>query len=116
MKIEAAASQIQALLRLDRPGAMAEEERALPEAILERYHSLLRAGRTPAVVAIERGACSGCHILLPAILEHKAGRSLALYTCPRCQRLLYAPELLGGETRPDQPPGRRGARGGGRRR
>jgi predicted nucleic acid-binding Zn-ribbon protein len=92
VKIEVTVKQIRALVQL----ADRDDERGLPRLLLERYHSLVNAGRTPAVVAIDRGTCSGCHIRLPTMLEHQAARSLALYACPHCRRLLYAPELVGG--------------------
>jgi hypothetical protein len=107
MKMEATAKQIRALLGLAKLNAGADEpaldahgrphealQRRIPRLLLERYHSLLEAGRSPAVVAIERGTCSGCHVRLPTMLEYQAGRSLALYTCPHCRRMLYAQDLL----------------------
>lgn len=92
MRIEATVKQIRALLQL----AELNEDRTrdLPRILLERYHSLVRAGRTPAVVAIDRGACSGCHLRLPTMLESTVRHSLAVHTCPHCRRMLYAPELL----------------------
>jgi predicted nucleic acid-binding Zn-ribbon protein len=105
MKIEATAEQIRALLRFAQLNAAAEEPgahrrgqepppRGLPGFLLERYQSLSQTVRRPVVAAIERGACSGCHVRLPTMLEYKAVRSLGLYTCPHCRRMLYAQELL----------------------
>lgn len=107
MKIEATVKQIRALLELAELNEGADKltveayrrgheavQRGVPRLLLERYHSLINAGRTPAVVAIERGACSGCHVRLPTMLGHQAGRLLALYTCPRCRRMLYASQLV----------------------
>jgi predicted nucleic acid-binding Zn-ribbon protein len=107
VKIEATAKEIRALLSLARLNAAADKpildadrrapdavRRRIPSLLLERYHSLLAAGRRPAVVAIERGACSGCHVRLPTMLEYQASRLLALYTCPHCRRMVYAQELL----------------------
>ena len=104
MKMEATAEQIRALLRLAEPHAGADEHaegrrldavtRGVPRLLLERFRSLHDRGRSPAIVAIDRSACSGCHVRLPTMLEHVARRSLALYTCPHCRRMLYSPELL----------------------
>lgn len=107
MKIEATVKQIRALLELaeldegvDRltveacRGGHEALQRGAPRFLLERYHALINAGRTPAVVAIEGGACSGCHVRLPTMLEHQAGCLLALYTCPHCRRMLYSAKLL----------------------
>lgn len=94
MKLEATATEIRALLGL---AARNTKAQVLPAPLLDRYHWLVGAGRSPAVVPIERGVCSGCHVRLPTMLEHQAGCSLALYTCPHCRRMLYAPGLLDGE-------------------
>jgi predicted nucleic acid-binding Zn-ribbon protein len=106
MKIEATVKQIRALLELaafdDGADGLSVEARrgheatprGVPRLVLERYHSLVNTGRTPAVVAIERGTCSGCHIRLPTMLEYQAGRLVALYTCPHCRRMLYASQLV----------------------
>lgn len=107
MKFEATKTEIRALVGLARRSTAAP---SLPRPLLERYHWLLAAGRSPAVVPIERGICSGCHVRLPTMLEHQAGCSLALYTCPHCRRLLYAPALVDGEPRtPAAKAPRRGA-------
>lgn len=107
MKIEATVKQIRALVQLAELNEGGDKlsleayrrgheavQRGLPRLLLERYHSLIDARRTPPVVAIERGACSGCHVRLPTMLEHQAGRSLAVYTCPHCRRMLYVRELI----------------------
>ena len=107
MKIEVTAKEIAALLQLvelDTQSLLSETQRSrreavrtqVPRTLLDRYRVLLEFGRLPVIVAIERGACSGCHVRLPTMLEFKAKRSHAIHTCPRCQRMLYAPDLLEG--------------------
>ena len=122
MKIDATVKQIRALLELadlnegaDRLTVEAYRrgheavQRGVPRLLLERYHSLINAGRTPAVVAIERGACSGCHVRLPTMFEHQARRLLALYTCPHCRRMLYASQLVREDCHADDGKSRRDA-------
>jgi len=114
VKIEATAKQIRALLQLaelsaggngQSGGAFSHGheaiQRGLPRLLLEHYQSLFDAGRTPAVVAIERGTCSGCHIRLPTMVESQTRRFPALHTCPHCRRLLYVPELVREHRQPD---------------
>ena len=109
MKIEVTAKEIAALLQLVELDAQAQSRsprpngagvrrcgRTVPRTLLDRYRVLLEVGRQPVIVAIERGACSGCHVRLPTMLEYKAKRSPAIHTCPRCHRMLYAPDLLEG--------------------
>lgn len=107
MKIEATAKEIRALLQLaelDGPGeqlaleahrrSRVAAERRVPRLLLARYRSLIDFGRHPAVVAIERGTCTGCHLRLPTMVEYQTRRSPAVYTCPHCRRMLYTPELV----------------------
>ena len=107
MKIEATADEIRALLRFvelsegaDAAAVAASDrsreaaQRRVPRLVLERYRALVQAGRSPAVVTVERGTCSGCHVRLPTIVEYKVVHSLGLYACPHCRRMIYAPELL----------------------
>jgi predicted nucleic acid-binding Zn-ribbon protein len=107
MKIEATVQEIRALLQLvefdaEGPNLPLQAYRSRREAsrkhvvrpLLERYEILIEAGRRPAIVAIERGTCSGCHIRLPTMVESRARRSPAVHTCPHCRRMLYVPELL----------------------
>ena len=123
MKIQATAKEIRALLELaevdqsaDQLASGARRERReatarrVPRRLLDRYQLLLEVGRTPVVVAIERGACSGCHVRLPTMVEYKARRSPAVHTCPHCQRMLYAPELVREDSHADDgKPSRRAA-------
>lgn len=114
MKIEATVQQIRALLQLvevdrsaDQPASETRRQgreaaaRRVPRCLLDRYQLLLEVGPTPVVVAIERGVCSGCHVRLPTMVEHKARRSPAVHTCPHCRRMLYAPELVHEESHAD---------------
>ncbi len=82
------------------PGRREAICKRVPRALLERYQILLEGGRCPAMVPIERGACTGCHVRLPTMLEYRARRSPAVHECPHCLRMLYAPELLGEEPAP----------------
>jgi predicted nucleic acid-binding Zn-ribbon protein len=106
MKIEATAKEIRALLELaeldesvERLTSEARRQRRdavarrVPRRLLERYQGLIEAGRVPGVVVIVQGACSGCHLRLPTMLESTARRSRALHGCPHCRRMLYAAPL-----------------------
>jgi len=107
VKIEATAKQIRALLQLaevdqdegqpaSEAGHRSREALAshVPRRLLDRYQLLLAVGRTPVVVAIERGTCLGCHLRLPTMIECKARCSPAIHACPHCRRMLYVPEWL----------------------
>lgn len=107
MKIEATVKQLRALLQLaeldqnaGRPTTEASRRNReaaashLPRRILDRYELLLEAGRTPVVVTLDRGSCSGCHLRLPTMVESKTRRSPAVHTCPHCQRMLYVREFV----------------------
>ena len=107
MRIEATAPEIGRLLQLAELDAQAESlspeayrgrretaRKRVPRALLDRYQTLLEGGRSPVLAPIERGACSGCHIRLPTMLEYKAKRWPAIHTCPHCHCMLYAPGFL----------------------
>ena len=114
MKIEATVRDIRALLELaevdrsaDQPTSEAHRQardavaRRVPRRLLDPYHLLLEVGRTPVVVAIERGGCSGCHVRLPTMLEQRARSSPAIHRCPHCRRMLYAPRFIGEDSKLD---------------
>ena len=107
MKIEATRQDILVLLELTEldesaepvvPAAQARArdaaERRLPDDLLTRYRWLTAAGRYPVMVAVEQEACSGCHVRLATMIADRLKRSIGIYACPRCHRMLYAPELL----------------------
>jgi len=120
VKIEANARQIRALLALaavdraseegstaDAPGRMAAAC-AVPQNLLDRYELLLSVGRTPVVVPIARGTCSGCHVRLPTMVDCMARSVPAIHTCPNCKRMLYAPDIAREESgAQDTKPSRR---------
>jgi predicted nucleic acid-binding Zn-ribbon protein len=74
----------------------AEAASALPQTTRSHYEKLRlgRAGR--AVVAIEHGACGGCHRGLPPAMLQEARRREKLLTCDGCGRLLILPPEPGG--------------------
>jgi predicted nucleic acid-binding Zn-ribbon protein len=107
VSIEATRGEIAALLRLAELDAQAQDptpdtlparreasRRQVTGVLLERYETLLEIGREPPIVPIERGGCSGCHVRLPTMMEYRARGAPAIHTCPRCRRMLYAPEML----------------------
>jgi hypothetical protein len=77
------------------PPRRVAEQGTIPAAILERYEALAARGRVPVVVAVKAGYCSGCRLRLPAALDQQIRISPGIYTCPHCQRMLYAPGHLG---------------------
>ena len=107
MKIEATKEDIRVLLELtdldEKPeGATAAThariraavESRLSDDLLARYRRLAATGRYPAILAVEGGACSGCHVRLATMLAQLVRRSVGVYLCPGCHRMLYAPQLL----------------------
>jgi predicted nucleic acid-binding Zn-ribbon protein len=68
--------------------------RRVAKALLERYEALLEASRFPAIVAVERQTCSGCHVRLPTMVEYQVRRSPSVHSCPHCRRMVYAPVHL----------------------
>lgn len=98
MKFDATPAQVGLLVRhlAHLPGSQGVThetlEHELPRGLLERYDWLQKVGHTPPLVALEHGACSGCHIRLPTMFASHARLRAGVHTCPHCQRLLYIPE------------------------
>lgn len=67
----------------------AELAAAVEEITLTRYERLLRSKGTNIVVGVERGACGGCHMRVPAQLLVDCRAQQALVTCPNCNRILF---------------------------
>jgi predicted nucleic acid-binding Zn-ribbon protein len=122
MRIEATVQQIRDLFQLAELDAQEHElppdvyrsrreasRSRVASALLERYERLIEAGRYPALVAIDRGSCAGCHIRLPTMVESHARRSPCLLACPSCRRLVYAREHVGEERSPPEAARKKGA-------
>jgi len=65
--------------------------------LLKRYERIVAGMRHP-VVAINDGACGGCHMNIPPQLVSEVKRAGRVHECPHCQRLLYVPEQVAGQT------------------
>lgn len=56
---------------------------------LARYEKVFRRWGDFAVVAIENGACGGCHMKLTPQIVHDAKKGERIVTCSYCNRMLY---------------------------
>lgn len=63
----------------------------LDEEVLDIYQRLFKNKAGSAVVALEGGVCTGCHMKVThqTAIEVKAGKGLV--HCPNCGRILYLP-------------------------
>ncbi|MHB8576738.1 MAG: zinc ribbon domain-containing protein [Dehalococcoidia bacterium] len=59
---------------------------AVTMALYERLRRM-RAGR--AVARVQRGACQGCHIMLPTTIFQKARNGMVIVQCSSCERILF---------------------------
>lgn len=62
---------------------------------LSAYERLFAGKRDRVLVAVEKGACGGCHMKLPPAVPHAVRRAEAMVTCDFCGRMLYSPERMG---------------------
>jgi hypothetical protein len=62
----------------------------VPEEMLARYERIL-ARRDRALVPVEGGICSGCHMKLPPSVAQNILKQEDLVSCDHCGRLLYIP-------------------------
>ena len=82
---EAAAAELKTALT-----QQAEAEQKVPEEVLSRYRRILKSKGDRAVVAVEHGSCTGCHMKLTTQTANSARREDMLAACDNCGRLLYA--------------------------
>ncbi len=82
---EAAAAELKTALI-----QQADAEQKVPEEVLSRYRRILKSKGDKAVVAVEHGSCTGCHMKLTTQTANSARREDLLAACDNCGRLLYA--------------------------
>jgi hypothetical protein len=84
------------LVKLEEKQKVLAEEQALRERmaesirkdILSKYQTIQKR-RGLAVVAAERGVCTGCNMHLPPQLYNILQRGNSIEFCPTCQRIVY---------------------------
>ena len=65
----------------------------IPLDVLDLYDTLKFRYRNRTIVRMENGACSGCHIMVPASQMIEVDNNL--YICEHCGRLICKGELAG---------------------
>ena len=66
-------------------------EAKLPMPEVARFHRLAAARQGRVVVAVENGACSGCHVKLRGPFLFHVKESKGAVACESCLRILYLP-------------------------
>lgn len=64
----------------------------IPPALGKRYQVLIERRNGVAVVIAQKGACTGCNMLLPPQLYNNLYTTREILSCPLCNRLLYLGE------------------------
>ena len=64
----------------------------IPPALSKRYQVLIERRNGVAVVLAQKGACTGCNMLLPPQLFNNLYTTREILSCPLCNRLLYLGE------------------------
>jgi predicted nucleic acid-binding Zn-ribbon protein len=54
----------------------------------------VRKKRGTGVVPVQNGICKGCNMRLPPQLQNILRSGATIESCPSCQRLIYAAELM----------------------
>jgi hypothetical protein len=64
----------------------------IEEDVMERYERLFASKGDAAVVAVEHGVCTGCHmkVTTATVVQVKSGNEIV--SCEQCGRILYAAE------------------------
>ena len=62
------------------------------EDVVERYERLFASKGDVAVVAVEHGVCTGCHMKVTTATVNRAKSGNEIVSCEQCGRILYAAE------------------------
>jgi predicted nucleic acid-binding Zn-ribbon protein len=91
-------AMIQAQIDEIKANASAREEQRkelfgqIPPTLGKRYQVLIERRNGVAVVLAQKGACTGCNMLLPPQLYNNLYTTREILSCPLCNRLLYLGE------------------------
>ena len=83
------ANQVEGRKMLQTKKAALEAKLPVPE--VTRFHRLAAARQGRVVVAVENGACSGCHVRLRGPFLFQLKEAKGLITCESCSRILFLP-------------------------
>ena len=64
----------------------------IDEDLLGRFERLFKSKGDAAVVAIEHGVCTGCHMKVTTQTAHRVKNGKEIVSCEQCGRILYAAE------------------------
>lgn len=87
--LEEHANQVEGRKMLQTKKAALEAKLPVPE--VARFHRLAAARQGRVVVAVENGACSGCHVKLRGPFLFQLKEAKGLITCESCSRILFLP-------------------------
>ena len=65
----------------------------IPVTLAKRYQVLSERRNGIAIVPAQKGACTGCNMLLPPQLYNNLYTTQEILSCPLCNRLLYLGEV-----------------------
>src|SRR5205814_4014861 len=66
--------------------------RGIDEEVMERYRRLFASKGDAAVVAVEHGVCTGCHMKVTTATAVHAKSGNEIVSCEQCGRILYVTE------------------------
>src|SRR5205823_1307480 len=69
-----------------------ELARNIDEDVIERYERLFASKGDAAVVAVEHGVCTGCHMKVTTQTAVRAKSGNEIVSCEQCGRILYVAE------------------------
>jgi hypothetical protein len=68
----------------------------LDPEIVYKFQRIIQRN-TQGIVAVKRGVCEGCHMILPAQFANEVREGEKILFCPYCSRILYYQEVEAGE-------------------
>jgi len=64
----------------------------LDEEMLFKFERIIRSKSGLGIVALKRGVCTGCHMILPMQFVNEVRAGEGILFCPYCSRILYFEE------------------------
>jgi predicted nucleic acid-binding Zn-ribbon protein len=65
--------------------------------IVYKFQRIIKRN-SEGIVAVERGVCMGCHMILPAQFANEVHNGEKIVFCPYCSRILFYQDVEEGET------------------
>jgi predicted nucleic acid-binding Zn-ribbon protein len=61
----------------------------IPDDLLTKYEKIKNRNNGVGVISVWKEVCNGCHMNIPPQLYNELQKSMELFSCPNCNRIIY---------------------------